>query len=457
MIRYSVAQIAAIVGGSVHGDPELTIDGIEIDSRIIQAGEMFAPIKGERVNGHDFVVSMPQNSVTVSLWRNDEAGMPDNVTCIAVDSVEEALITLAEHYRQQFHGKVIGVTGSSGKTSTKDMIASVLGARYRVHKTSGNQNNDLGIPRTILSADEDDDYVIVEMGIDHIGEMQQYADLVNPDITVIASIAPAHMMNFLTMDTIVREKCTINANLNDGQCYYAREAYGLHDHLLKQGLKNKPLSYGYDDDSDIVITSFEMNEQGSSFTLSTHPGTVFHAAVLGRKLVQNLTAAISIATREGMTDKEIQKGLDELVLTPHRLQVKHINGATVIDDAYNSNPASLTAALNLLLQIRTEDNRYAVLGDMLELGETSGQLHCGIADEIDFRNFAMTILYGTEMHKLYEKLSAEGIPAVFCDSFENLYETVRPLLNENATMLFKASNSMKFISLIDKLEESYEN
>ena len=185
MISYSLKKIADVTGGTIYGDENACINGVCIDSREIKPHELFIPIIGERVNGHRFVADLPDNC---SLWQKGEPDRPDNINIVEVDDVVTALQKLAAHYRREFKGKVIGVTGSSGKTSTKDIISSVLSTRFRVHKTSGNQNNEIGVPRTILSINEDDDIAVVEMGISGIGEMEQLVDIVLPDITIITSM-----------------------------------------------------------------------------------------------------------------------------------------------------------------------------------------------------------------------------------------------------------------------------
>lgn len=451
MIDYSLGRIAEVTGGQLIGDPEIRINGIEIDSRKAENDNLFVPIKGERVDGHDFVKGLFEKGLKASLWQKDHEDYPQG-NLIIVDDVVSAIQKLARNYRDDIKAKIIGVTGSSGKTSTKDMIASVLSVKYRTHKTMGNQNNEIGVPLTLLSMDRNDDFGVVEMGISDMNEMEPLVEIVHPDYTVITNISPAHILKFKTIDAIVEQKCQINCELGNGICFFANEAYGLKKQIASQHLQNKPVSYGFDEDADVRITSSRFGEEGMEFTVNCYDYE-FRLPILGRHQIINACSSIAIARMLGYTADEIQQGLDQVKLTPHRLQVRIIKDSTIIDDTYNSNPGSLTAALELLSQYDESFEKTAVLGDMLELGDESANLHASIADKINFRCFANVLLYGEEMKNLHEHLNDMGISNSYYSDRNELVKDLKQIMKDNSIILFKASNGLRFYDLIDELED----
>lgn len=451
MIDYSLGRIAEVTGGRLIGDPDVVINGIELDSRKVNNENLFVPIKGERVDGHGFVKGLFENGLKASFWQADHLEYPEG-NLIIVDDVVAAISKLARNYRDDINAKIIGVTGSSGKTSTKDMIASVLSVRYKTHKTMGNQNNEIGVPLTLLSMDRDDQFGVVEMGISDLNEMEPLVEIVHPDYTVITNISPAHILKFKTIDTIVEQKCQINCQLGNGICFYANEAYGLKKHISSQNLTNKPVSYGFDEDADIRITSSRFGEEGMEFTVNVYGG-LFKLPILGRHQIINACCAIAIARMLGYNAEDIQKGLDEVKLTPHRLQLRIIKDSTIIDDTYNSNPGSLTAALELLSEYDESFEKTAVLGDMLELGDESDKLHSSIADKVDFRNFKNTFLFGEEMKNLHDHLDEMGIENRYYYDRDELVKDLKQIMKDNSIILFKASNGLRFYDLIDQLED----
>lgn len=455
MVDYSIGKISEIVHGRLQGDPEVVIHGVITDSRKLTSDELFVPIKGERFDGHDFVRGLFEKGLKASFWQNDHKERPEG-NLIIVDNVERALQQLSTYWRYDIKAKVIGVTGSSGKTSTKDIIASVLSVKYRVHKTSGNQNNEIGIPLTLLATERDDDFSVVEMGISDINEMIPMVDIVDPDYTVVTNISPAHILKFKSIDTIVREKCLINCKLKDGICFFANEAYGLKKEIRSQKLRNRPVSYGFDSDADLVIEKCEFAENGMRFKTDWFDEW-FDLPILGRHQVINACSGIAIGKTFGLSYEEIQEGLSKVTLTVHRLQIRRINGATVIDDTYNSNPGSLKAALELLSAYDEKYDKYAVLGDMLELGDESDNLHAGIGDSIDFSRFRDTYLLGEEMKNLKDNLKNQNINCHHYSDRRELLEDLKQITRENSIILFKASNGLRFYDLISDLEAAYGN
>ena len=454
-MKYTLGQIAQIVNGRLNGDPDVIVEGVAIDSRLIKDNELFVPVIGERVDGHSFVSSLFEKGIKGSFWQKGIEGMPEG-NLIIVDNTIAALQKLAARYRLDLGIPIVGITGSSGKTSTKDLVASVLSQKYRVHKTDGNKNNDIGVPLTLLSIQPDIEVAVIEMGILDFGIMDNLVEMVRPDHTVISSIAPAHIMRFKTMDNIVQQKCLINKYL-EGTCFYNHDTYGLAEYLPEMGLKQKPVSYGFEEGSDVLIEPENFSAYGQNFRVSVYPEYTFAVPLLGVHQILNATAAILVGRQFGLTAQQISDGLEKVTLTPHRSQLVRIKENVIIDDTYNSNPGSLKASLEMLSSFKNYRKKCVCLGDMLELGENEAEFHAGIADAIDFSQFDYVLLYGELMKNLHERIQSQGRSSEYYNDRDELRERLKEIMNEQVIILFKASNGLKFMDLIQELEEYYEH
>ena len=449
MINYTLGKIAKIVHGELLGDPTLKINGAGSDSRSIKPGQFFVPLIGERFDGHDFVKELLDKGIAGSFWQYGKDSAPDNGNIILVEDSKKALDALAMYYRQHLNIKVVGVTGSAGKTSTKDLVSSVLSTKYKVHKTFGNRNNPIGLPFTLLDIDEDVEIAVIEMGIVDFGEMDLLADLTRPDYTVITGIAPAHIMAFKTMDNIVAQKCLVNKHNHDGICFYNHDAYGLERQLTEMGVKH--IGYGYNDSADITIKDYSFIGNGMVFHLSDDEET-YKIPLAGKHQILNATAAILVGRQFGLSVEEIKRGLENVVLTPHRQQLLEINNLRIIDDTYNSNPMSLKASLEMLLSYDETYDKYVCLGDMKELGDEEARFHAEIADNIDFSKFKGIYLLGQLMKNLHDHISDLGIDSHYYEDREALVKDLKAIPQNRSIILFKASNSMRFMDLIAELE-----
>lgn len=456
-MKYTLGQIAETVNGKLCGDPDITVTGVAIDSRLIKDNELFVPVIGERVDGHSFVCGLFEKGIKASFWQKGVEGIPDNGNIIIVDNTIAALQKLAARYRKDLGITIVGVTGSSGKTSTKDLVASVLSQKYRVHKTDGNKNNDIGVPLTLLSIKPETELAVIEMGILDFGIMDNLVEMVRPDYTVITSIAPAHIMAFKTMDNIVQQKCLINKYLGDGFCFYNHDTYGLSDYIPKMGLKKEAVSYGFEQGSSVVINPGVFTDKGMSFSLSQYPDETYSVPLLGMHQLLNSAAAVLVGKQLGLSSKQIREGLLSVKLTPHRAQIVPVNGNIIIDDTYNSNPGSLKASLEMLQGLETGSKKAVCLGDMLELGENEAMFHASIADSIDFGSFDHVLLYGPLMKNLHENIISQHKNSEWFENREELLERLKKILDEDTVVLFKASNGLRFMDLIKQLEEYYEH
>ncbi|MGN1398633.1 MAG: UDP-N-acetylmuramoyl-tripeptide--D-alanyl-D-alanine ligase [Erysipelotrichaceae bacterium] len=453
MINYSLEKISSIVGGQLIGDGQVVVNGIQYDSRLMQDNMIFAPFKGEKIDGHQFVKSLFEKNIKASFWQKDCPLEKPQGNLIVVDNVLEAMAKLAKYYRDSLSIKIIGVTGSSGKTSTKDIIAAVLARKYRVYKTQGNHNNIIGVPVTLINMADDIDVAVIEMGIDDIGIMDKLVEMVRPDYTVITSIAPAHIQQFKTMDKIVEQKCLINKYLpQEGYCFYNSDSYGVKEKLFEMGLENQMLNYGFTDECCLTAVDCYMENQFTCFKVKQLDYPVFKVSALGKHMALNSLAAIGIACRMGLTYQQIDEGLQQVVLTGRRMQLKQIRDCLIIDDSYNSNPASLVASLKTFIDYSKQYKKVVVLGDMLELAQQSAQLHRNIADEIDFSQFDSIILIGQQMRNLYERLSEKNLKSKWFLDWQSSLADVQKELSRESVIFFKSSNSMRFNELINALE-----
>ena len=433
MINYSLSEICEIVGGKLIGDGSVVVNGMQYDSRLMKDNMIFAPFKGEKIDGHQFVKPLFEKNIKASFWQSDCPLEKPQGNLIVVDNVLEAIAKLAKFYRESLAIKIVGVTGSSGKTSTKDIIASVLAQKYKVYKTKGNHNNIIGVPTTLINMDNDIDVAVIEMGIDDIGIMDKLVDMVRPDYTVITSIAPAHIQQFKTIDKIVQQKCLINKHLSkEGICFYNHDCYGVKNQLIKMNLENQMFVYGFVKQIDY---------------------SPFKVAALGKHMALNSLAAIAIASKMGLSYSQIDQGLQQVSITNRRMQLKQIKDSTIIDDSYNSNPSSLVASLSTFLDYSSKNRKVVVLGDMLELAENSALMHREIADKIDFSQFDSIILIGQQMKNLYERLQQENIESKWFMDWQSSLSEVKKQVNKESVTFFKSSNSMRFNELINALED----
>lgn len=451
MIHYSLKEIAKIVDGQLIGEENVMVDGLQYDSRLMKENYIFAPFVGEKNDGHKFVSELFNKGVKASFWQSDCKLEKPEGNLIVVKSVHKAMIKLAKYYRDSLDITIVGVTGSSGKTSTKDIVASVLSQKYKVYKTIGNKNNIIGVPLTLINMADDIDVAVIEMGIDDIGIMDRLADMVKPDYTIITSIAPAHIQQFKTLDKIVEQKCLINKNLKEnGCCYYNVDCYGVKEQLAKMNLDKQSFCYGFEK-ADVVASDYYMSDSYTYFKVN---GKQFRVHALGKVQVLNSLAAMMVGLELNMSEEEIQKGLESVKLTDRRMQVKELDKGTIIDDSYNSNPSSLVSSLNTFIEYQSKLNKIVVLGDMLELGEDSINMHKKIADLVDFNNFKQVILVGQQMSYLHKYLKEKNIESKWFINYLEAVETVKEVVNKENIVFFKSSNSMKFNELILSLEET---
>lgn len=432
----------------------IEITGVSINTRTLKKGDLFVPFRGEKVNGHQYVRHAIEAGASAALWQRDEPSPPDDLPILIVDDCQKALQEMARAYRDELPVTVIGITGSNGKTSTKDLVASVLKPYFKVQKTQGNFNNELGLPLTILSLEEDTKFAVLEMGMSGYGQIEFLSELARPDYAVITNIGEAHMQDLGSREGIAQAKFEITAGLEThGKLFYDGD-----EPLLKPFVENFPqaVSFGFDDNNELTVTDIRATENGSTFMVSGIIDATFTIPVLGDHQVKNTLSAILIALEAGLTEEDIRKSLKDAALTDMRMQmVPAKDGATFINDAYNAAPSSMKAALNFIRETTMKDDKWVVLGDMLELGDQEQEYHEAIAKSIN-SEINGVCLYGPRMEWLYTKLqdTFEGKLIWNKDDYQPIIDFLDKSISAKSVILVKGSRGMALENIIEPFTET---
>lgn len=459
-------RIADACGGILHvpdgpaypADEE--ISSIVTDSRKAGPGSVFAAIVGERVDGHSFIPQVFSQGAACVITEKE---LPDAAGCwIKVNSTLTALKGIAEYYRCYLGIPVVGVTGSVGKTSTKEMIAAVLAQKYCVHKTKGNFNNELGLPLTIFDLTQEHEIAVLEMGISDFGEMHRLAQIARPDTCVITNIGQCHLEFLGDRDGVLRAKTEIFdflkedghivLNGNDDKLRTVRNVGGI-----------LPVFYGIPEKEADLISFFAtdirpLGLRGSSCTIHT-PGGSFEVTIPipGRHMVMNALAAAAVGERYGLSLQQIRSGIEGVERVGGRLNIVETDRYTLIDDCYNANPMSMKASLDVLADAGSAEGArkgrlVAVLGDMFELGPDELAMHAGVGAHAAACGIDLLVTIGERSRSMYEAAAGEGMQGVcHFDTVDQFLEQADSLMAEGDTVLIKASHAMKFEEIVKRL------
>jgi len=443
-----------MIGSEVDARWEHTrIHGVSTDTRTLQPGNLYVPIVGERFNGHDFAAEAIRKGAAAVLWSLRQPGPPEGHPIIYTDDTLAAIGQLAAEYRRQLKLRVIGITGSNGKTSTKDILASVLSVRYKTQKTFGNLNNHLGVPLTLLALEEDTEYAVVEMGMSGLGEIRELSAIVKPDTAIITNVSEVHLGDLYTRERIMQAKLEITENLGREELLiYHGDHEQLHRTVQEMNLACKRVTFGEKLYNQLQVGEIRVTKSGVSFKVGDQR---FEMPVLGRHQALNALAAIAAARAAGLTDAEIRYGLRNVQLTGMRNEWHEVSGISIINDAYKSNPSSVRAALDLVYALEPFARKVVVLGDMVELGEEEVQLHREIGEQLrpDQLDYVFTI-GSTAMHiaQAAEGRFASG-RVIACLDQEELKRKILDVLVEGTLLLVKGSRTLGLESLVEALAQ----
>lgn len=439
----TLGEVAAACHGVLYGDPDQKITSIVTDSRKAGEGALFAAIRGARADGHRFIAKTKEQGAVCALC--EEA--PDaDIAYILVESTLVALKGIAAYYRSLFTIPFIGVTGSVGKTSTKEFISAVLAQKYKVHKTGGNFNNELGVPITLFGLEEEHEVAVIEMGISGFGEMTRLAKMVRPDIAVITNIGYCHLENLGDRDGVLRAKTEMFTYLKPGGaiilCHDDDKLRTVTDY---HGIR--PVFYGTGEDEYRAEGITEQGLQGIACRL-IHGDTRIDVTIptMGRHNVLNALCAMAVGTKLGLTAEEIKRGLERFQNVGSRNRVIKTDDYTIIDDCYNANPTSTKAGLDTLS--RLSGRKVAVLGDMKELGADELALHREVGAYAKANGIDRLIAVGP-----LSEATAEGYGngAYYFADVDSCMDQIKDLIRSGDTVLVKASHSMQFEKIVEAL------
>lgn len=458
MEALTLRQLLEAVNGTLLGDfDDLDAQAVQVstDSRNITPGCLFIPLEGERFDGHSFINSALEAGAAGCLTARERESYLPGKFYIKVRSTQRALWELARYYKKLFPIPFIAVTGSVGKTTTKDMTAAVLGARFRVHKTEGNFNNDIGVPLTLLRLEAQHEVCVVELGMDHAGEIDNLARLVEPDMALITNIGDAHIENLGSRENIFKAKCEIFPHLKKGGLAILNGDDPLLA-TLRGALPQRTVFVGAGEGLDYAARDLSSDGAGHLFCRVKTPRSQFEANIpaLGSHMIYPTLMAAAAAEALGMAPDEIVRGIGAFLPTKMRMNIVRCKGDIVIlNDAYNANPQSMRAAAAVLGDAQGR-RKVAVVGDMKELGPGSEQFHRAVGGYFAQAGTDRLIAVGDMARFMAEGARDAGLGQA--DWFPTLDAARNALSREvraGVTILVKASRSMAFEKIVDYLLE----
>lgn len=452
MLNLTLEKIAELSNGKLNNEKfsDKIINLISIDTRTLDAGEMYMPIVGENFDGHIFIEKAIEKKAT-AVFSNIDKYHNDDFPIIYVEDTSKALKVLAKNYRKTLNTKIIGITGSNGKTSTKDLIASVLSKKYNIEKTLGNLNNQIGLPKTILNISKDTEIGVVEMGTDSFGEIEILSNIAKPNISIITNIGDSHLEKLLTKENIAKEKLHIIDGMPEDGIFL----YNLDDEILSKefnrlNINNKILTFGQSKDANFRIKFIESNNNGNLFSVNDR---IYNISLIGKHQVYNATIAIAIGEILGVDYEDIKNSLMQNQSTEMRTELMSLDGFDILNDSYKSNPQSLLTAISTLKILEGYSRKIAILGDMLELGEEEADLHRNIGKQISSKEIDYLLLYGP-LSKYIAEESIKNFPkdrVFYFNSKEKLIDKAKFIINRGSIVLVKASRSMHLEEIIESI------
>jgi UDP-N-acetylmuramoyl-tripeptide--D-alanyl-D-alanine ligase len=465
MVTMSAAYLAEVIGGEiVAGPPDAVLRGVEIDSREIEPGMAFLALPGERTDGHDhigdairsgartIVVSRFDDAVSAQLSRPEAAA----TAVVRVTDVGESLRALAVHYRGALRCPVVGITGSTGKTSTKDFLVAALGEDSEPVATRGNRNNELGVPLTVLRADQRTGALVVEMGMRAEGEIERLCEIVRPTMGIVTNIGQTHMETLGSQEAIARAKGELVGCVPDAGRVFLNGDDDWSRSLASRA-KAPVTWYGLGPSVDVRAHDIEVDKLGRPSFMLSAGGATAHVTlpVPGRHHAYTAAAAAAAALHLGVGLEDIAERLGEVRVTGMRMQVfVAANGVTVVNDAYNANPASMRAAVVALADMRPKGARLAVLGDMAELGSLTELAHFRIGEAVARSGVDVLVTVGPRARRIAEGALAAGMPASSvrpCETVDEAVEVLDDVLAAGDIVLVKASRSMGLERVVERI------
>lgn len=452
MRNLSLRNITDACEGTYIGDPsflDFEIDNVTTDSRAVSKDSLFIAIKGQRVDGHDFIKKAFDLGALCCISEK----VMDDVTepVIVVKSATLALKHIARFYRSCLDIPVIGITGSVGKTSTKEMLASVLSEKFNVLKTLKNFNNEIGLPQTLLRIRDEHEIAVVEMGINHFGEMSKLSDVARPDVVVMTNVGPCHLENLIDLDGVLRAKSEVFEYMNpNGAAFLNGDEKPLSDVAQVNG--KAPTFFGFNSDNDYYADEIIEDENGLECILHNGDWSLpIRINIPGRHMIYHALTAAAIGRYFEIDDKAIANGIAKLQPVDGRNNRIIANGITIVDDCYNANPISMKGSVDTLS--KAHNRKVCILGDMFELGCDEKQLHYEVGSFVGEKNIDLLITVG-ELSENLAKGAADknaNLEIISYKEKEALLKELPILIKEGDIVLLKASHGMRFDTIVELL------
>jgi len=453
MEDFGIGDILEATGGCLtKGEAGLAVTNISTDSRTLNKGDLFVALVGEKFDGHNFISQALKRGASGVVVSRDIQDIDPQIIIIVNDTLK-ALGDIARAYRKRFDIPFIGITGSNGKTTTKDMTWTVLSRKYSVLKNEGNLNNAIGVPLTLFQLSKTHEVAIIEMGTGSPGEMGHLIEIVCPDIAVMTNVGPTHLEFFGSIENIAAEKAILtkaanSAVLNADDPLVLAMSENIHGRIIYYGLAK----------ADVIADGIDQDKQGMvSFNLAINGETIrIELPHIGIHSVYNCLAAASVGVLFDIDLVEIKRALELSTGVPKRMEKFMVNGFTIIDDTYNSNLASLRAALNALTNMKSDGRRIAVIGDMLELGDLSDKLHWEAGLFIADSSVDLLLTVGDRATRIADAALFSGISKDKVFAFKDNSEValqLHAILHDGDTVLIKGSRGMKMEQIVDTLKE----
>lgn len=454
----TIREILSAVGGRILGDfvtLDMEIPKIETDSRTIRPGSLFVPLIGDQFDGHAYINSALEGGAAACLTQRERESYLPGKCYIKVDSTARALRDLAVYYKKKFTLPVVAVTGSVGKTTTKDMVAAVLGERYRVLKTEGNLNTDIGTCMTIFRLNRDTELLVLEMGMNHTGEIEVMSAIAEPDVCLITNIGDSHIEFLGSRENILKAKCEIFSHAKPG-CLAILNG----DDELLAGLRGKlpcrTLWIGAKPELDYTADHLTSDGKASmSCTVKTpHITCGVDIPALGSHMIYPTLMAIAVGEHFGVPQEALCRGVQHFAPTKMRMNIlQRQDGITILDDTYNANPQSMRAAVEVLSKTQGA-RKIAVLGDMFELGALAPALHAGVGAYLGKAGVDCLVAVGELAEHIYSAARESQVPEVYWRATkEEALPVLEHVLTPGSTVLVKASRGMAFEELVEHLKD----
>lgn len=458
MLKLSLDEIVKATKGKLLLNNNKEVEYISTSSKDIKENTLFIPIKGEKYDGHDFLEDAYNNGCRIFLTDKNHEFYKKDISLIEVNDTLLALGSLARFYLDKFNVDLIGVTGSVGKTSTRDIIYSVLNEKYKTLKNELNYNNEIGIPKTLFNLDYSYEKAVIEMGIDKKGDISYFKTIAPLKHAVISNIGLSHIANFKNQEGIFHAKMEIAKDFNKENTLIVNGDDNFLKTLKDKKLPYNLLTYGFDKDNTIYCVSYEIVNGKINFKVNLK-NKIYDYTIpsIAKHNIYNAMSAILIGNLYNLTYEEIKKGLESVSFTEGRLTIINKKDITIINDCYNASLDSIKSALNVLSTFKTR--KVAILGDVLETGSYEEEIHKNIGKSI-IGNTDILILVGDSIKYTYDEVIKNNFNKdniyVF-NTYEDVIKNIDNIIKKGDTILLKASHGIKLSNVVEYLDKTYEN